>query len=57
MSNKIGREKVCNISDDTTIHSLAKDATVTCGRCGMKANDPVNVCDPVQIPEAGWLGD
>jgi hypothetical protein len=50
-------EKICNIDDTTQVHSLAKEATVTCGRCGAKAHEAANVCDPVQVPDAGWLGD
>ncbi|MBI2353787.1 MAG: hypothetical protein HYV06_01955 [Deltaproteobacteria bacterium] len=50
-------EKICNITDAAKISSLSADALVTCGRCGAKAHDPANVCDPVQYPEAGVLGD
>ena len=51
------REKICNIENTAQLSSLTASATVTCGRCGAKANDPANVCDPVQYPDAGTLGD
>ena len=43
-----GSDKICAITDDATIRSLSADALVTCARCGAKAHDPANVCDPVQ---------
>ena len=51
------RDKICNIEDASRAKELAAHATVTCARCGAKAGDPANVCDPVQYPEAGHLGD
>jgi hypothetical protein len=51
------REKICNLTDAAQTRILASNATVTCGKCGAKANDPANVCDPVQFPEAGMYGD
>ncbi|MCM2357524.1 MAG: hypothetical protein NDI77_05200 [Geobacteraceae bacterium] len=50
-------DKICNIDDASQVRSLTEQATVTCGRCGVKAHDPANVCDPVQFPDAGTLGD
>lgn len=50
-------DKICNVEDASQVRSLSAHATVTCGRCGVKAHDPANVCDPVQIPDAGTLGD
>lgn len=50
-------DKICNIEDTSKARLLAKEATVTCGRCGAKAHEPANVCDPVQIPDAGMLGE
>jgi hypothetical protein len=50
-------EKVCAIDDTTQVHTLARQPTVLCNRCGAKAHDPANVCDPVQLPDAGWFGD
>lgn len=52
-----GSEKICNITDTAKIRNLSAEALVTCGRCGAKAHDPANVCDPVQLPEAGMFGD
>lgn len=52
-----GSDKICNITDKALVNKLSKDALVTCGMCGAKAHDPANVCDPVQYPEAGVLGD
>jgi hypothetical protein len=54
---KDAREKICNIEDTAELNSLTAAATVTCGRCGAKANDPANVCDPVQFPDADTFGD
>ena len=51
------REKICNVQDASQLSSLTTNATVTCGRCGAKAYDPANVCDPVQFPDAGTFGD
>lgn len=57
MTGERWNEKICNIEDASQLRSLAEHATVTCGRCGAKANDPASVCDPVQFPDAGTLGD
>ena len=51
------REKVCNVQDTSQLSSLTTNATVTCGRCGAKAHEAANVCDPVQLPDAGTFGD
>ena len=51
------RAKICNIENADTVQSMARAAFVTCGKCGAKANDPANVCDPVQLPEPGMYGD
>lgn len=50
-------EKICGLTDAGDVRTLSVDATVTCGRCGAKAHDPANVCDPVQLPEPGMYGD
>jgi len=42
-------DKICNVEDSSEARSLSKNATVSCGRCGMKAHDPASVCDPVRI--------
>ncbi len=57
MDMSSGSEKICAITDAATIRGLSADALVTCARCGAKAHDPVNVCDPVQFPDAGAFGD
>ncbi|KAF0219464.1 MAG: hypothetical protein FD174_1924 [Geobacteraceae bacterium] len=50
-------DKMCALDDVSRAHSLAEKPSVVCGRCGAKAHEPVNVCDPVQMPEAGYMGD
>lgn len=57
MSGERFNRKLCNIDDVAEVGVLAGHASVACSRCGAKANDPANVCDPVQIPYAGMLGD
>ena len=52
-----GSDKICNITDKVQISKLSKDALVSCRLCGAKAHDPANVCDPVQYPDAGALGE
>ncbi len=49
-------EKICNIENSSQARSLAADATVSCGLCGAKSHDPVNVCDPVEFAESGARG-
>jgi len=39
------------------VESLSGRAEYKCGYCGIKANFPGNVCDPVQLPEIDWFGD
>jgi hypothetical protein len=51
------RAKICNVEDTSQLGSLTAAATVYCGRCGAKAHEPANVCDPVQLPDAGTFGD
>lgn len=50
-------EMLCNIEDAQTIHCLTANATVACSRCGVKAHNPADVCDPVQLPAQGMVGD
>lgn len=52
-----GNEKICNITDPTMVSAMSAEALVTCRKCGAKAHDPASVCDPVQFPVAGVLGD
>ncbi|BDV44598.1 hypothetical protein GURASL_35210 [Geotalea uraniireducens] len=54
------RLHMCSLSaagDMATIRKLQTKPTVECGNCGAKANDPANVCDPVELPDIAWLGD
>jgi len=39
------------------VHKLSLQPTVECGNCGAKAKDMKSVCDPVQLPDVGWMGD
>ena len=39
------------------VECLSGRAEYKCGHCGIKANFPGNVCDPVQLPEIVWFGD
>jgi len=57
MKGERWNEKICNVDNASQIGSLAKQATVTCGKCGAKAHDAANVCDPVQLPSVGTFGD
>ena len=50
-------EMLCNIEDAQTIHCLTTNATVACSRCGVKAHNPADVCEPVQLPAQGMVGD
>lgn len=50
-------DKLCNMTDVTDIHTLSEHPTFSCGRCGAKAHTAGSVCDPVQLPEAGHMGD
>ena len=50
-------EKICAINDRVKVRSLSANALVSCSLCGAMASDPANVCDPVQYPEEGILGD
>jgi hypothetical protein len=40
-------DKVCAITDPRKLDKLAANAEVTCARCGAKARNKSNVCDPV----------
>ena len=41
--------KVCAITDTGLLDRLTGNAAVVCARCGAKAHDKVNVCEPVPI--------
>jgi hypothetical protein len=49
MKGETWNDKICNVDDASQARSLSKNATVSCGRCGVKAHDAANVCDPVPI--------
>ncbi|TWJ32444.1 hypothetical protein [Geobacter argillaceus] len=49
--------RICELTDANEIRSFATNPTAMCRRCGAKAHESSSLCDPVQIPEAGWLGD
>jgi hypothetical protein len=53
----MGGKKLCTMTDGAAKRGLSADALVSCRLCGAMANDPSNVCDPVQYPEEGVLGD
>ena len=46
-------DKLCNIEDVDQVRSLSDGAIVQCAKCGIKAHDAANVCDPVQISDPG----
>lgn len=51
---------LCTLSEEgrkEMVDCLSQRAEYKCGNCGVKANFPTNVCDPVQLPEIEWLGD
>lgn len=54
------KEHICALTamgEIDKVHKLAVNPTVECANCGAKAKEVDSVCNPVQIPEAGWLGD
>jgi hypothetical protein len=50
-------DKLCAIADTQRAHALAEKPAFVCGRCGAKSHVATNVCEAIQIPEAGWSGD
>ncbi len=46
-------DKLCNIEDVGQASALSADAIVMCAKCGSKAHDAANLCDPVQISDPG----
>ena len=53
-------EHICSLTakgEIETVHALALHPTFECGICGAKVNDQDRVCDPVSLPEIGWMGD
>ena len=54
------KEHMCALGekgDLEMIRCLSTNPTVECGNCGAKANDPQNVCNPVELPDIAWMGD
>jgi ribosomal protein L37E len=41
------KAKVCTVTDARTLGRLTRDAEAVCARCGAKAHNKANVCDPV----------
>lgn len=51
---------LCTLDEDTRREAVAchpGPAQYKCGSCGVMADAPTNVCQPVQLPEPHWLGD
>ena len=46
-------DKICNIEDVDQVRSLSDGAIVVCAKCGQKAHEAANLCDPVQITDPG----
>jgi hypothetical protein len=53
MRENTSKDKICNIEDVDQVRSLSDNAIVICARCGSKAHEAANLCDPVQISEPG----
>lgn len=45
--------KICTIEDLAQARSLTDSASVMCAKCGAKAHDAANLCDPVRISDPG----
>jgi len=43
----VSKEKVCAVTDTQLLNKLTGHAEVICARCGAKAHNKANVCDPV----------
>lgn len=53
-------EHICSLTargEIDQVHELALHPAFECGNCGAKVNDQDRVCDPVALPEIGWMGD
>ena len=46
-------DKICNVEDVDQVRSLSDGAIVMCAKCGQKAHEAANLCDPVQISDPG----
>ena len=53
MSKGNMNEKICAIDNSAAVRALSSKPAFSCSRCGAKAHDAANLCDAVQIPEAG----
>ncbi len=53
MTGNEWNDKLCNIEDVGQVRSLSDDAIVMCAKCGLKAHEAANLCDPVQISDPG----
>jgi hypothetical protein len=42
----INKAKICDVTDVRILSKLTSDAEVVCARCGAKAHNKANVCDP-----------
>ncbi len=40
------KDKVCSVTDARLLSKLTSNAEVVCARCGAKAHNKANVCDP-----------
>jgi len=45
----VDTSKVCVVTDRNALEKLTSHAGVVCARCGAKAHDKVNVCEPLPI--------
>ncbi len=41
--------KICAVTDSRLLGKLTKNVEVSCARCGAKAHDKNNVCEPIAI--------
>jgi len=46
---KESKVKVCDLHSEGAIKRLTEEATVVCTRCGAKAHNPANLCEPVEL--------
>ena len=48
--------KICNVEDASQRRDMAAHASFSCSRCGARADEAANVCDPVLI-DSGTFGE
>jgi len=46
---KESKIKMCDLHSEGVLKRLAREATVLCSRCGAKAHNSANLCDPVEL--------